>query len=72
MRNIVHRMLPTWTLLQREDILYAYQNFLHDEQVEMRILEEETERIILWIQEFISGAGEELKRMKYEEKDTDC
>lgn len=72
MRNIVHRMLPTWTLLQRENILYAYQNFLHDEQVEMRILEEETERIILWIQEFISGAGEELKRMKYEEKDTDC
>lgn len=72
MRNIVHRMLPTWTLLQRENILYAYQNFLHDEQVEMKILEEETERIILWIQEFISGAGEELKRMKYEEKDTDC
>lgn len=72
MRNIVHRMLPTWTLLQREDILYAYQNFLHDEQVEMRILEEETERIILWIREFIFGAGEELKRMKYEEKDTDC
>lgn len=72
MRNIVHRMLPTWTLLQRENILYAYQNFLHDEQVEMKILEEETERIILRIREFISGAGEELKRMKYEEKGTDC
>lgn len=72
MRNIVHRMLPTWTLLQRENILYAYQNFLHDEQVEMKILEEETERIILRIREFISDAGEELKRMKYEEKDTDC
>jgi two-component system aerobic respiration control sensor histidine kinase ArcB len=72
MRSIVHRMLPTWTLLQREDILYAYQNFLHDEQVEIKILEEETERIISRIREFISGAGEELKRMKYEEKDTDC
>lgn len=71
-RETIHRMLPTWTLLQHEDILHAYQSLLHDEQAGMKTLEEETERIILRIRELISGAGEELKRMKHEEKDTDC
>ncbi len=71
-RDTVHRMLPTWALLQREDILYAYQSLLHNGQTGMKTLEEETERIILRTRELISGAGEELKRMKHEEKDTDC
>lgn len=62
MCNAVHRMLPTWTLLKREYILYAYQNLLYDEQVGMETLEEETERIIFRIREFISGAGEELEK----------
>lgn len=72
MRGIVHRMLPTWTLLQCENPLYAYQNNLHDERIDVETLKGETQRIITQMKGFITEAGQEMTRLEHEEENTDC
>ena len=32
LREVVHRMLPMWELLQTDDLLHAYRNVLHDDK----------------------------------------
>lgn len=72
MRETVHRMLPTWTLLQCENPLYAYQNILRDERTDVETLKGETLRIISQMKGFITEAGQEMTRLEHEEENTDC
>ena len=72
MQETIHRMLPTWSLLQCEYKLYAYQEILKDQNLSVEILEQETERIIRQVKIFISEAEKEILKLEYEKKDLDC
>lgn len=56
----VHRMFPVWELLQTDDILRTYRQILHDKHINIEKMREETEKIIVYTQELIMQAKNEI------------
>lgn len=46
LREIVHRMLPMWELLQTDEPLLSYRNVLHDDKADDNMVGEYTQQII--------------------------
>lgn len=46
LREIIHRMLPMWELLQTDDLLHAYRDVLHDDKADDGAVGEYTRRVI--------------------------
>lgn len=68
LREVVHRMLPMWELLQTDDLLHAYRNVLHDDKADDGAVGEYTRRVIDRTALLISEAENE---MKHETEDID-
>lgn len=72
LREIVHRMLPVWELLQTDKPLQAYRRTLYDEKVDARTIREETEKIMAYTRELMAQAGNEIANLEHGTEDTDC
>lgn len=68
LREVVHRMLPMWELLQTDDLLYSYRNVLHDDKADDGAVGEYTQRVIDHTALLIAEAENE---MKHETEDID-
>ena len=68
LREVVHRMLPMWELLQTDDLLYSYRNVLHDDKADDGAVGEYTRRVIDHTALLIAEAENE---MKHETEDID-
>ena len=71
LREIVHRMLPMWELLQMEEALSAYRTLLKNETINDKILNEHTRQIMDYAAILIKVAEAEIKRVTNETEDTD-
>lgn len=71
LREIIHRMLPVWELLQTEDALLTYRHILHDEHTDMELIHRETQRIIAYAHELIVRARNEIDNLQHETEDID-
>lgn len=71
LREIVHRMLPLWELLQTEDVLLAYRHILHDEHTDMERIHRETQSIITYAHELIVKARNEIDDLQHGTEDID-
>lgn len=68
LREVVHRMLPMWELLQTDDLLHSYRNVLHDDKADDGAVGEYTQRVIDHTALLIAEAENE---MKHETEDID-
>ena len=68
LREVVHRMLPMWELLQTDELLCAYRDVLHDDKADDGAVGEYTQRVIDRTALLIAEAENE---MKHETKDID-
>lgn len=68
LREIVHRMLPMWELLQTDELLLSYRNVLHDDKADDGAVGEYTQRVIDHTALLIAEAE---KEMKHETEDID-
>lgn len=71
LREIIHRMLPMWELLQTDELLHAYRNVLHDDKADDEAVGEYTRRVIEHTALLIAEAENEMKRVTDETKDID-
>ena len=68
MRKTIHRMMPVWEMLGKEQLLRNFQEKLHDMDIGDEVICENAIQITEWIEKLIKEAENELK--KYE--NTDC
>lgn len=68
LREVVHRMLPMWELLQTDELLHSYRNVLHDDKAGDGAVGECTQRVIDHTVLLIAEAENE---MKHETEDID-
>ena len=68
LREIVHRMLPMWELLQTDELLHSYRNVLHDGKADDGTVGEYTQRVIDHTALLIAEAENE---MQHETEDID-
>lgn len=68
LREVVHRMLPMWELLQTDDLLHSYRNVLRDDKADDGAVGEYTRRVIDHTALLIAEAENE---MKHETEDID-
>lgn len=68
LREVVHRMLPMWELLQTDDLLHSYRDVLHDDKADDGTVGECTQRVIDHAALLIAEAE---KEMKHETEDID-
>lgn len=71
LREIIHRMLPMWELLQTDDLLHSYRKVLHDDKADDGAVGEYTQRVIEHTALLIAGAENEIKRLTNETEDID-
>ena len=71
LREVVHRMLPMWELLQTDDLLHAYRDVLHDDKADDGAVGEYTRRVIDRTALLIAEAENEMKRVTDETEDID-
>ena len=71
LREIIHRMLPMWELLQTDGLLHAYRDMLHDDKADDGAVGEYTQRVIEHTALLIAGAENEIKRLTNETEDID-
>ena len=71
LREVVHRMLPMWELLQTDELLHAYRDVLHDDKADDGAVGEYTRRVIDRTVLLIAEAENEIKRLTNETEDTD-
>lgn len=71
LREVVHRMLPMWELLQTDDLLHAYRDVLHDDKADDGAVGEYTRRVIDRTALLIAEAENEIKRLTNETEDID-
>ena len=67
MRKIIHRMMPVWEMLGKDNILRDFQRILHDSDSQNETVHEHTIQIIEWLKKLIEETKKELK--KYENID---
>ena len=68
----VHRMFPVWELLQIDDILQTYRQTLHDKNINIEKVQEETRKIVVYTRELIMSAKNEITCLRHESKSIDC
>lgn len=68
MRKTIHRMIPVWEMLGKENLLRDFQERLHDMDSSDEIICEHAIQIIEWVKKLIEETEKELR--KYE--NTDC
>lgn len=68
LREVVHRMLPMWELLQTDNLLHAYRDVLHDDKADDGAVGEYTRRVIDRTALLVAEAENE---MKHETEDID-
>ena len=71
LREIIHRMLPMWELLQTDELLHAYRDVLHDDKADDGEVGEYTRRVIDRTALLIAEAENEIERLTNETEDTD-
>ena len=71
LREIIHRMLPMWELLQTDGLLHSYRDMLHDDKADDGAVGEYTQRVIEHTALLIVGAENEIKRLTNETEDID-
>lgn len=64
MRKIIHRMMPVWEMLGKDNNLRDFQRILHDSDSEYEIVHEHAIQIMEWLKKLIEETKNELK--KYE------
>lgn len=64
LREIVHRMLPMWELLQTDEPLLSYRNVLHDDKADNNMVGEYTQQIIDYAALLIAEAENKLNEYK--------
>lgn len=62
MRETVHRMMPVWKLLGADDILFAYQDILHEKSIDDKMIKKYTLKIMEQLQILIDEAYNELEK----------
>lgn len=63
-RKTIHRMMPVWEMLEKEQLLRDFQEKLHDMDISDEVICENAIQIIEWIEKLIKETEKELK--KYE------
>lgn len=71
LREVVHRMLPMWELLQTDELLHSYRKVLHDDKADDGAVGEYTRRVIDRTALLIAEAENEIKRLTNETEDID-
>ena len=71
LRETVHRMLPLWEMLHTTDNLLVYYRILHEEHADVKTVREETDKIVVYANELIVKAKNEITRLKNETEDID-
>ena len=64
MRKIIHRMMPVWEMLEKDNILRDFQRILHDSDSQNETVHEHAIQIMEWLKKLIEETKKELK--KYE------
>ncbi|MDM8269997.1 ATP-binding protein [Barnesiella viscericola] len=67
-RKTIHRMMPVWEMLAKEQLLRDFQEKLHDMDISDDVICENAIQIIEWIEKLINETENELK--KYENSDS--
>lgn len=67
MRKIIHRMIPVWEMLGKDNILRDFQRLLHDSDSQNETVHEHAIQIMEWLKILIEETKKELK--KYENSD---
>ena len=67
-RKTIHRMMPVWEMLEKEQLLRDFQEKLHDMNISDETICENSIQIIEWIEKLIKETENELK--KYENTDS--
>ena len=68
MRKIIHRMMPVWEMLGKDNILRDFQRILHDSNIQNETIHEHAIQIMEWLKILIEETKKELK--KYENTDS--
>ena len=68
MRKIIHRMMPVWEMLGRDNILRDFQRILHDSDIQNETVHEHAIQTMEWLKKLIKETKNELK--KYENSDS--
>lgn len=64
MRKIIHRMMPVWEMLGKDNILRDFQRLLHDSDSQNETVHEHAIQIMEWLKILIEETKKELKNMK--------
>lgn len=67
MRKTIHRMMPVWEMLGKDNILRDFQRLLHDSDSQNETVHEHAIQIMEWLEILIEETKKELK--KYENSD---
>lgn len=67
-RKTIHRMMPVWEMLEKEQLLRDFQEKLHNMDISDDVICENAIQIIEWIEKLINETENELK--KYENSDS--
>lgn len=62
MRKTIHRMIPVWEMLGKEQLLRDFQEKLHDMDISDDVICENAIQIIEWIEKLIKETENELKK----------
>lgn len=68
MRKIIHRMMPVWEMLGKDNILRDFQRILHDSDIQNETVHEHAIQTMEWLKKLIEETKNELK--KYENSDS--
>ena len=61
-RKTIHRMMPVWEMLEKEQLLRDFQEKLHDMDISDDVICENAIQIIEWIEKLINETENELKK----------
>ena len=61
MRKIIHRMMPVWEMLEKDNILRDFQRILHDSDSQNETVHEHAIQIMEWLKKLIEETKKELE-----------
>ena len=68
MRKIIHRMMPEWEMIGKDNILRDFQRILHESDILNETVQEHAIQTMEWLKKLIKETKNELK--KYENSDS--
>lgn len=68
MRKIIHRMMPVWEMLGKDNILRDFQRILHDSNIQNETVHEHAIQTMEWLKKLIEETKNELKK----HENSDC